>query len=309
MGFSRPIRRALYLSALTLPLSGWGLGAQAAVSINDTVYWTDVQLDNIQKAPLSGGVSQAIHNAPGAFNAAFFELDIAANNQLFWTDQNSSSINRAGLDGSNPQVIYTGGNPTDIEVDPINNQLYWTDSAGVWRAGLDGSNPEKLVSGQSSGLALDAASGVFYWTFSSDQVLRTNLDGTGTVLINNATSAPNDIEYDPATDQLFWTDNVDRAIYSANADGTGLNKIVDRAPVFTNPQRIELDGGGLIYWSDNTAGRIEYANLDGTGQTVLRSGLNHPVGVAIGPVPEPASALIFAAGAALGLRRRRRNDA
>ncbi|MFN3166935.1 MAG: PEP-CTERM sorting domain-containing protein [Phycisphaeraceae bacterium] len=304
---SRSIRRACYPSALLVAVGVWGHGARAAVSINDTVYWTEVRLDNVQKAPLAGGGAQVVHSAPGSFNAAFIELDISPTQQLYWTDQNSSSINRSGLDGSNPQVVHTGGNPTDIEIDPINHMLYWTDSVGVWRAGLDGSNPVKLVSGQSSGLALDAASGVFYWTFSSDQVLRTNLDGTGTVLINNATAAPNDIEYDPATNQLFWTDNADRAIYRANADGTGLTKIVDRAPALTNPQRLALDGG-LLYWSDNTAGRIEYANLDGTGQTVLRSGLDHPIGVAIGPVPEPASAIVLALGAAtLGARRRRRD--
>src|SRR5215813_8859136 len=112
-------------------------------------------------------------------------VDVEAGH-IYWTNMgvpsaDDGSIERADLDGANRTTIVPSGGtytPKQLHLDMVGRKLYWGDREGmrVMRCDLDGSNVETLVQtgvGEDGrhdetkwcvGVAVDHASGYFYWT-------------------------------------------------------------------------------------------------------------------------------------------------
>ncbi|HEV8605235.1 MAG TPA: hypothetical protein VGQ99_07715 [Tepidisphaeraceae bacterium] len=69
-----------------------------------------------------------------------------------WNQLDAGLLQRSNLDGSNIETLYTGQElhfedyPIDLEIDPLNNMIYWTGNMSwIARAPLDGSTPPQIL--------------------------------------------------------------------------------------------------------------------------------------------------------------------
>src|SRR6266480_2126983 len=173
-------------------------------------------------------------------------VDIAAGH-LYWTNMgnpkaNDGSILRSDLDGKNiTTIIPPGGTftPKQIQIEKKTAKLYWCDREGmrVMRANLDGSDVETLVDTSQGdprpgpdptkwcvGIAIDVGGGKFYWTqkggdnAGEGRIFRANIetpsgqtptDRQDIELIYDGLPEPIDLDIDPSTRTLYWTDRGD----------------------------------------------------------------------------------------------------
>ena len=92
----------------------------------------------------------------------------------------------------------------------------------------------------------------------------------------------------------------------SNIDGTNIESIVTG---LWYTRGIGLDhAANNMYWADaktgGAFGATRCATLDGSNLTSLANNVKLPLGVAIGPIPEPATLFLFAFGGLL-LRRKK----
>lgn len=166
----------LHLSGLVLDISG------------GMMYWYHRD-DGIQRSNLDGSDIETVY--PKQQFRPSIEIDAIdfTNGKIYWFawSTDGRSIKRANLNGSNIEDIVTGLEGSgDIELDLINNKIYWTNSedSKIQRANLDGSHIEDFVTGADgllypSGLALDIEEGKMYWSdFTAGIIQRANLDGS-----------------------------------------------------------------------------------------------------------------------------------
>lgn len=154
--------------------------------VNQTVYFTDAGVDLINAIALnrvyrvdyptvSANAPVPVYDAGGTT----IVYDVAVNpatGQIFITqtpilgDPIQSAIIVAGLDGSNPQTLLDStdgllGIAAMMDVDVINNRLYWTNGYQIQAANTDGSGFGTVYtsSQQPVGIAVDPAAGLLYY--------------------------------------------------------------------------------------------------------------------------------------------------
>ena len=247
---------------------------------------------------------------------------------IYWTNmgnlkKDDGSILRSDLDGKNIiTVVPPGGTftPKQLQLEKKSGKLYWSDREGmrVMRANLDGSNIETLVDtsrGDSRpgtdqrkwcvGIAVDADDGKFYWTQKGDdnsgqgRIFRANIEmppGQSPAnrddieLLYDNLPEPIDLDLDPETRTLYWTDRGDPP----------RGNTVNRAPMDPKPgQRKEpeilfthlMEGiglaldrkGGRMFITD-FAGTVYSAGLDGSNQKTLLFAEGNLTGIAYAEV-------------------------
>ena len=255
-------------------------------------------------------------------------VDIAARH-LYWTNMgnpkaNDGSILRSDLDGGNLTTIVPPGGtftPKQIQIEKSTAKLYWSDREGmrVMRANLDGSNIEMLVDTSQGdprpgpdatkwcvGIALDVERGKFYWTqkggdnAEQGRILRASIDMSSLEtpadrqdieLLYNALPEPIDLDIDPGTRMLYWTDRGDPP----------RGNTVNRAPLDAAPGRrpppeivfdhlmegigLALDPKGRRMFITDFGGSIYRANLDGSDRRTLQFALGNLTGIAYVELP------------------------
>jgi hypothetical protein len=247
---------------------------------------------------------------------------------IYWTNmgnlkKDDGSISRSDLDGKNVITIVPPGGtftPKQLQLEKQSGKLYWSDREGmrVMRANLDGSKIETLVDtsrGDSRpgtdqrkwcvGIAVDADDSKFYWTQKGDdnsgqgRIFRANIEmppGQSPAnrddieLCYDNLPEPIDLDLDPATRTLYWTDRGDPP----------RGNTVNRAPMDPQPgQRKEpeilfthlMEGiglaldrkGGRMFITD-FAGTVYSAGLDGSNQKTLLFAEGNLTGIAYAEV-------------------------
>jgi len=225
------------------------------------------------------------------------------------------SIERCDLDGANRVVLVPPGltnTPKQLQLDRTTRKLYWCDREGmrVMRADLDGSNIETLVvagdpvvhRGDATrwcvGIALDHALGQMYWTQKGPdnaglgRIFRAGLEipvgetaatRTDIAVWRDGLPEPIDLEFDPSTRTLYWTDRGDPPA------GNTLNRAGVDAP--SQPTQIILDhlmeGIGLALdlrgdrlFVTDLGGSIYTARLDGSERRVIAYAQGNLAGIA-----------------------------
>jgi sugar lactone lactonase YvrE len=174
---------------------------------------------------------------------------------IYWTTMgkvsaDDGSIMRSDLDGKNVKTIIPAGGtftPKQLKLDVVNHKLYWSDREGmrVMRANFDGSNIETLViagSGDAQrkdashwcvGIAIDAHGGKLYWTQKGgDNAGKGTIKRANLTMPKGATAEtrkdievlfsnlpePIDLDIDPDTRLLYWTDRGDNTVSRAPLD-------------------------------------------------------------------------------------------
>jgi hypothetical protein len=179
------------------------------------------------------GADDIIDTSPNQFNRGI-AVDYLAK-KIYWANQLLGTINRANLDGTNQEPVLSGlTQPWDIELDLVNQKIYWTEDEGngkINRANLsDGSSVTPVITNiRSYGVAVDPARNkIFYTDVTNKKVFAANLaDGSGaTAIVSTAITTPADIDVDYATGKIYYTDYGADRIKRFNADGTGGRDII-----------------------------------------------------------------------------------
>jgi hypothetical protein len=261
----------------------------------------------------------------GGRNPDGIVVDVEAGH-LYWTNMgvpshNDGSIERVDLDGKNRKTIVPEGRtftPKQIILDKKAGKLYWCDREGmrVMRANLDGSQLETLIeAGQGDadrhdqtrwcvGLTIDAKFSKIYWTQKGPdnagrgRIFRANLElPKGETPANRSDievffdglPEPIDLELDPETRILYWTDRGDPP----------RGNTVNRASVDNKPDQpeivlshlmegigIALDVPGERMFVTDFAGSIYSARLDGAGERNFLYAQGNLTGIAYAEIPK-----------------------
>lgn len=288
-------------------VSPYGL---AVVMSTDTLYWTDIGGDSrgIHMSDLDGSNIQTLLDSSDGMNSPWEIAVDADNGKMYWTHNNTVSptraIMRADLDGSNKETILlksSSGHYVDffgIDLDPINNKVYWTDNFSfdvIGRCNLDGSDPEVLLD-------------------------------------RNDDAGPSGIAVDPVNELIFWAEygtgnaNEPGAIWQAELDGSNPQLVYQRmltvpGTKFT-PHGIAVDPDTQwIYFTVAEPESIERVRYDGSDWEGLLSGnMSFPPFVALDtragpppppPIPEPSTGVLLALGLLwlIGFRWRKTSSA
>jgi DNA-binding beta-propeller fold protein YncE len=252
-------------------------------------------------------------------------VDIQAGH-IYWTNMgvppaNDGSIERVDLDGGNRTTIVPSGGtytPKQLHFDAVSRKLYWSDREGmrVMRCDLDGSNVETLVqTGQGDedrrdqtnwcvGVAVDHVGGHLYWTQKgpSDaglgRILRAGIElpagesassRSDVEVVFKDLPEPIDLEIEPATRTLYWTDRGDpphgNTVNRAQLDTIGFS---EPEIVFTHLMEgigIALDPAHNRMFVTDLGGNIWVAALDGAGNRPLRGVQGNLTGIAYAELP------------------------
>jgi len=239
-------------------------------------------------------------------------VDLAAGH-LYWTHMgnptaNDGTIVRSDLDGQNLKTIVPKGatfTPKQLQIEQKSKKLYWCDREGmrVMRANLDGSKIETLVDTSQGdprpgpdatkwcvGIAVDVEGGKFYWTqkgadnANQGRIFRANVETPSgqtaanrrdVELVYEALPEPIDLDIDPATRTLYWTDRGDPPRgNTVNRAPLDARKGQRKAPeiVFSNLMEgigLALDHKNRRMFITDLAGSVYSASLDGSNQKVV----------------------------------------
>jgi DNA-binding beta-propeller fold protein YncE len=249
-------------------------------------------------------------------------VDIAAGH-IYWTNMgnpkaNDGSICRSDLDGRNIKYIVSPGGtftPKQLQIEKKSGKLYWCDREGmrIMRANLDGSSIETLVDTSQGdprpgpdatkwcvGIAVDVDGGKIYWTqkggdnANAGRIFRANIEvpsGQSAAkrkdieLLYDGLPEPIDLDIDPSTRTLYWTDRGDPP----------RGNTVNRAPLEAPPGKRKepeilithlMEGIGLALDLKNSrmfitdlAGSVYSANLDGSNHKTLLAAQGNLTGI------------------------------
>ena len=254
-------------------------------------------------------------------------VDIAAGH-LYWTNmgnfkENDGSIFRSDLDGRNATTIIPPGGvftPKQIQIEKQTDKLYWCDREGmrVMRSNLDGSNIETLVDTSQGdprpgpdarkwcvGIAVDVEGAKFYWTQKGDdnscmgRIFRANIEipphqtpanRQDIELLYDGLPEPIDLDIDPDTRTLYWTDRGDpprgNTVSRTTLDCPPGNRETPDI-VFTHLMEgigLSLDPKGGRMFITDFAGSVYRANLDGSNQQTLLFAQGNLTGIAYAEV-------------------------
>ncbi|MHA6203552.1 hypothetical protein ACXU4B_03900 [Dyella soli] len=258
-------------------------------------------------APVRGRLLDALFDKQGGTPEGI-AIDYV-NSHVYWTNtgadwsKNDGFIERADFDGANRKVIVPKGatyTPKQMQLDVDAGLIYWCDREGmrVMRSRLDGSDVTVLVQtgvtqsdraderNHCAGIALDRHGGQIFWTqmgpakggrgriFSAPMDLpkgmnparRTDLR----VLLDNLPE-PIDLEWDVASNALYWTDR------GSMSQGSTLNRCR-----FTNgiPGKIETLLSdlqeGIDLALDTAHDEVILSDLGGILRTAVLSGTSQP---------------------------------
>ncbi|XP_021915388.1 low-density lipoprotein receptor-related protein 4 isoform X2 [Zootermopsis nevadensis] len=205
-------------------------------SDSDSIFWTDVESDTINRAHLNGSQQEVIVSS-NLESPAGLAVDWVTS-KLYWTDAGTNRIEVSNLDGSMRGLLVWEGldKPRDIVLDPIGGFMYWSDWGTVpmiERAGMDGSQRAPLIIHNltwPNGLAIDHDHERLYWADGGTKAIEfASLDGTGrTVLIGS--ELPHPFGLAVFRDKIYWTDWDTSSIHMADKQ-TGKNKTILRSGI------------------------------------------------------------------------------
>jgi sugar lactone lactonase YvrE len=276
------------------------------------VYWTDASNYIIQRANKDGSNVTDILGTQGRPNG--LAIDAGAG-KMYWSDMDNKAIRRANLDGTQVETVINTGlmYPRSVALDVMQQKLYWTDigTRKIQCANFDGSGITDLVKNTDTALSikLDLVHNQMYWSEEyTSKIRRANLDGTQiTDIIVNPWWVVS-LDLDVARNKMYFvTNNAGNYKYisSANLDGSDNKKIIPSGLEAPAPLALDISADKL-YFVDATR-TIYRCNLDGSQISTFLPFIpvRNVTSIAFGPVPEPATILLFALG---GLVLRKENN-
>ena len=167
---------------------------------------------------------------------------------------------RASVTGLDAVTFNTSIDPV-IRVAAANRPvMYWIDGGALYH--LAGAKAARIAA-SANDVAVDTTNGKIYWiegtSATTGRIHRSNVDGTGAMVLKELTSVPMGLALDSANGKLYLTNSWGK-IQRLNVDGTQFE-----TNLITNlgtPMDIAVSSG-KVYWTD-AAGSVRYANTAGT---------------------------------------------
>ena len=251
------------------------------------IYWTD-----------NGGIyalrGTDVHRLLPAVDTAISIAVEPSLGKIYWTAVNLANpkrgtLNSANLDGSGATVladIY--GTPLNIAVDAAAGRLYWTDVLGrLQRSSLTGTNignvvrdiPQDILVWLPSTLAV--ADGNIYWT-QSGRIRYANISGETRTIHDLITGLDEPLSIAIAGNKLYWLESAadgSGKLQRINLDGTQVEVLKGFATLYDT--HLAVDRTQQKLYLIGSGGKLSRRELAGTGYTVVVSGLQQPVSIAI----------------------------
>ena len=176
-----------------------GLGSPRDIALdlnNDRLFFSDRFTDEIVEVNVNDGTFSALYSTA---DDATFQLPVGLdlhNGVLYGTavEIDAEAVWTGSVDGGNLTRIidYTdGGYGYGLEVDKINDKIYFDDTEGnrILRADLDGTNIEQVgtTSDRVYGIAINNETGKYYFASRDGVIKEANLDGTEEVVLIDTT--------------------------------------------------------------------------------------------------------------------------
>lgn len=241
---------------------------------------------------------------------------------IYWTNMgtttiNTGSISRANLDGSNvTTIVPVGVTHTPKQIVLSNGKLYWSDREGmrIMCANPDGSNVETLLVTGSGvidqmdkrnwcvGIAIDEEKQMVYWTqkgaddAGQGRIFRMPLqmsqfespqNRTDVELLLDNLPEPIDLEIDPKSRKLYWTDRGNlpdgNSVSVASIDNLSSTGQLERQVLVQNLNEgigISLDVPNNRMFFSDLYGSLYSSNLDGSNEQTIFAFAGNLTGVA-----------------------------
>ncbi|MEQ9405583.1 MAG: FG-GAP-like repeat-containing protein [Cyclobacteriaceae bacterium] len=232
-----------YYSGFSVDIKGIAIDTE-----NNMVFWTntDGQIRCGRIGDSGFTATNTVLDESGGSAVEFMGVDVdGASGKVYWCDATNGQIRKISFDGSNPEVLITVGTPRDIELDLINEKMYYSAGTEIFQANLDGSGVVSLYDGGSwsqYGVALDVAANRIFWIEDDEGIyntFRADLDGSNISVIGSG-GTPFDIETDPSNQRIYLTDPSTPEIFSLDYDGANFSSLQSGGTI-TNPQYLALD--------------------------------------------------------------------
>ncbi len=254
------------------------------------LFWTEERF--IVRAELDGTAQTHIVARPSFAAVGFHDgLD-----RIYYSDLNQLKTYYANSDGTGETRFWSGvgiatGGALSIQVDDVNNKIYWLDGGDRWlrKADPDSTNREDVMylPGDAYDIALDTANNRVYWCGrSTGSIYRHNLDGSGlTETLHTGLNLPRGLTLDFPRDRIIWGE--DNQIAHGAIDGGGPITVCYTDP-FAVLGVVWDAADGRLYWADQLYNRVRRARFQlGAGgwlpaETIFHQGLQHwPVRIAL----------------------------
>lgn len=210
-------------------------------SDTNTILWTDVGTDTINRAKWDGSQAEVLIDS-SLDSPAGLAVDWVGN-KIYWTDQGTNVIEVANSDGLFRKVLIWENldKPRDIVLEPYARYLFWTNwghEPKIERAGMDGNGRTVLVSSNltlPNGLSVDVKSSRLYWTDAGTQTIESaTFDGLYRRIVIGV-GLPHPFGLIVYEDSIFWTDWNTKSVQMAGKfNGTnhqtlkkGLDNVMD----------------------------------------------------------------------------------
>ena len=154
------------------------------------------------------------------------------------------------------------------------------------------------------GLAFDSASNLYVANANNSTIEKFTPGGVGSVFASSGLNVPDSLAFDSAGN-----------LYASNFDGSTIEKFTPGGvgSLFASTSRpagLAFDRAGNLYAANYSSNTIEEFSALGADLGVFASsGMHNPIGLAFGPVPEPATLAVGLLCLGVGMARRRRSAA
>ncbi len=260
----------------------------AVIDTDKELYFIEYGTKLVRKISLvPGSAAETVVNMTGkeAHGMAYDSV----NKKIYYCDfqnANAGKIWRMDVDGNNQEELLSGlAAPYGIALNMADGKMYIADGPNVSRANLDGSGYEKTFINISGGalraIGFNSKTNILYfYEVNNENLYAAKSDGTGIGKIIEGAYGYG-IFVDEVNQKIYYDDRRKTGIMQANADGSGIVKIVNVAG--------NRGGSGItidykdhkLYWAETNNGFIKRANLDGTGTETFLSNVNNPRGMFI----------------------------
>ena len=158
---------------------GGGLRGLAVDVDSNSLFWTDVDTDRIERVDLHAPLGSPSGVVTTGLSFPFgLDLSMSAS-RLFWADQSLGHVETSKFDGTGRQVLFSAVSPASVAVDDVNGKIYSEDRSeipeeagrltSIVRSNFDGMEFEEITSDvpTANDLAIDPFNEVIYWTSSA----------------------------------------------------------------------------------------------------------------------------------------------
>lgn len=304
-------------------------------TINSKIYWTDKGMNGVIQCNLDGSnqveIIKGLINPKGIYIDSLSQFYIVDDTKIlvysksglllstfisdlkkpndilihkgivYWGNQEDHTIEYKPLNSGSKKVLLSGAyNVTDIEINKLTNEIYYTvdsglfDSSGIFKADLDGKNIKQLIQGFTAGFAINAEEKLLYWGSGIFACIYkasfNNLSNPERFVTEQ--SNPFRIIINKKDNKFYFLDfRYGNFLFTANLTLGGYSSVALAGSKVYNPVRFEIDTiNNKIYWvnsnssfSNDNFQSIMVANLDGSGikQLIKSPKVKNPHGIAL----------------------------